>query len=78
MDPVTPIVWTFLANHSAYIFGAMAVATVLEAFVDSVVRPWVAETASKRDDEILEKYVDPPLRFVSRALSFFSARMGRK
>lgn len=74
MDFVTP----FVLAYSPYFMTAMAAATLAEAFIDHVVRPWVAETASKRDDEILEKYVDPALRLASRTLSFFSARAGRK
>jgi len=78
MDPVTPFMLAFVSDYAAYVAGAIVVATGVEAFVDAVVRPWVAETATKRDDEILEKYVDPVLSFVSKALSFISLRMGRK
>jgi hypothetical protein len=73
MDPVA-----FLAAHAAYIMTAVGVSTLVNEFVDRVVRPMVSKSASKRDDVILETYIDPPLRFVSASLSFFSLRMGRK
>lgn len=67
-----------LAPYTGQILVALAVARALEAFVDSVVRPAVLKSASKRDDEILEKYVDAPLKFVSSALAFMQGRFGAK
>jgi hypothetical protein len=78
MDPVTPWVLAFVGDYAAYLGVAVVLATGAKAFVDAVVRPWVAKTASKRDDEILETYVDPALDLVSRVLSFLSLYKGRK
>lgn len=73
MDVVTE----FLVKYLPYIGGAAAVLAFVEGLVNNVVRPYVANSASKRDDEILEKYVDPPLAFVSAVLAYV-LRAGRK
>lgn len=72
------IITQFLTNNAVTIGTVIVIATAVNEFVDRVVRPAVLKSASKRDDYVLETYVDPPLRFVSAALSFISMRMGRK
>ncbi len=66
-----------VGKYLPYIGGAAAVLAFVEGFIDNVVRPRVQASASKRDDEILEKYVDGPLGFVSDALAFV-LRAGRR
>lgn len=65
-------------KYLPYMGGAMAVCMFLEGFIDNVVRPAVLKSASKRDDYVLENYVDGPLRFVSMALSYMLRAGGRK
>jgi hypothetical protein len=67
-----------LAPYAPKIVLALVIARGLEAFVDSVVRPAVLKSASKRDDEILERFVDAPLAFLSSALAFFQGRLSSK
>ncbi len=67
-----------LAPYAPQIVLALVIARGLEAFVDAVVRPAVLASASKRDDEILEKYVDAPLAFLSSAPAFVQGRFVAK
>ena len=67
-----------LGRYLPYVGGAAAVLAFVEGFIDNVVRPRVQASASKRDDEILEKYVDGPLGFVSAAVSFVLRAGARK
>ncbi len=60
----------FFTKWLPYVGGAAAVLVFLEGFIDSVVRPAVLKSASKRDDEFLERWVDAPLSFVSTALAY--------
>lgn len=71
MDPVT----SFLSAHLPTVFMVMGVCGIINTVVDAVIRPWVAETATKRDDVILETYVDPPLKLVARLSAFVAMRV---
>lgn len=72
MDPVT----SFLVAHMPTVLMVMGICGVVNTVVDAVIRPWVKETASKRDDEILETYIDPPLKLVARLSAFVAMRPG--